>query len=36
MFGIDISAPSVPAEETRLALIRRYAEDSAEGQLDRL
>ena len=30
MFGIDVSAPPVPAEETRLAFTRRYAEDSAE------
>ena len=35
MFGIDIGAPPVPAEETRLAFIRRYAEDSAK-RLDRL
>lgn len=34
MFGIDVGA-SLPAEETRLAFIRRYAEDSA-GRLARL
>jgi len=28
MFGIDVGAPPLPAEETRLAFIRRYAEDS--------
>lgn len=28
MFGIDVSAPPVPAPETRLAFIERYAEDS--------
>jgi uncharacterized damage-inducible protein DinB len=28
MFGIDVGAPPVPAEETRLGFIRRYAEDS--------
>ena len=28
MFGIDIGAPPLPAEETRLSFIRRYAEDS--------
>src|ERR1051325_1256803 len=28
MLGIDVSAPPLPAEETRLGFIRRYAEDS--------
>jgi len=28
MFGIDVGAPPLPAEETRLAFIRRYAADS--------
>jgi uncharacterized damage-inducible protein DinB len=28
MLGIDVGAPPLPAEETRLAFIRRYAEDS--------
>lgn len=28
MFGIDVGAPPVPAEETRLAFIQRYADDS--------
>lgn len=28
MFGIDVGAPPLPAEETRLEFIRRYAEDS--------
>ena len=28
MFGIDVAAPPLPAEETRLGFIRRYAEDS--------
>lgn len=28
MFGIDVAAPPLPAEETRLAFIQRYAEDS--------
>ena len=28
MFGIDVGAPPVPAPETRLGFIRRYAEDS--------
>jgi uncharacterized damage-inducible protein DinB len=28
MFGLDVGAPPLPAEETRLAFIRRYAEDS--------
>jgi uncharacterized damage-inducible protein DinB len=28
MFGIDVGAPPVPAPETRLAFIERYAEDS--------
>jgi len=35
MFGIDVGAPPRPAEETRLAFIRRYAEDSGR-RLDRL
>ena len=29
MLGIDVSAPPLPFEETRLEFIRRYAEDSA-------
>ncbi len=29
MFGIDVGAPPIPSEETRLGFIRRYAEDSA-------
>ena len=28
MFGIDVGAPPLPARETRLEFIRRYAEDS--------
>ena len=28
MLGIDVGAPPLPAEETRLGFIRRYAEDS--------
>jgi len=28
MFGIDVGAPPLPEAETRLAFIRRYAEDS--------
>lgn len=28
MLGIDVDAPPLPAEETRLGFIRRYAEDS--------
>lgn len=28
MLGIDVGAPPLPQEETRLAFIRRYAEDS--------
>lgn len=28
MLGIDVGAPPLPAEETRLAFINRYAEDS--------
>lgn len=28
MLGIDVNAPPLPAEETRLEFIRRYAEDS--------
>ena len=35
MFGIDVGAPPLPAEETRLSFIRRYAEDSGR-RLDRL
>jgi uncharacterized damage-inducible protein DinB len=35
MFGIDVGAPPLPAAETRLAFIRRYAEDSGR-RLDRL
>jgi uncharacterized damage-inducible protein DinB len=30
MLGIDAGAPPLPAEETRLGFIRRYAEDSGE------
>jgi uncharacterized damage-inducible protein DinB len=33
MLGIDVGAPPLPAEETRLEFIRRYAEDS-EKRLD--
>ena len=29
MLGIDVSAPPLPEQETRLEFIRRYAEDSA-------
>src|SRR5256885_2611739 len=29
MLGIDVSAPPLPAQETRMEFIRRYAEDSA-------
>jgi uncharacterized damage-inducible protein DinB len=29
MLGVDVGAPPLPAEETRLGFIRRYAEDSA-------
>jgi uncharacterized damage-inducible protein DinB len=29
MLGIDVGAPPLPAEETRLGFLRRYAEDSA-------
>ena len=29
MLGIDVGAPPLPKEETRLEFIRRYAEDSA-------
>lgn len=28
MFGIDVAAPPLPAEETRIEFIKRYAEDS--------
>src|SRR5882672_4563546 len=28
MLGIDVGAPPLPAQETRLEFIRRYAEDS--------
>jgi uncharacterized damage-inducible protein DinB len=35
MLGIDVGAPPLPAEETRLAFIARYAEDSGK-RLDRL
>ncbi len=28
MFGIDVSAPPLPEQETRLEFIKRYAEDS--------
>jgi len=30
MLGIDVGGPPIPAEETRLAFIRRYAQDSAQ------
>ena len=29
MFGIDVGAPPLPTPETRLAFLRRYADDSA-------
>ena len=29
MLGIDVSAPPLPAQETRMDFIKRYAEDSA-------
>ena len=35
MFGINVGAPPLPAEETRLAFIRRYDEDSCQ-RLDQL
>src|SRR5262249_14956386 len=35
MFGIDVGAPPLPAEETRLAFIKRYDQDSAK-RLDQL
>jgi uncharacterized damage-inducible protein DinB len=35
MLGIDVGAPPLPARETRLEFIRRYAEDSGK-RLDRL
>src|SRR5215470_16676543 len=35
MFDIDVGAPPLPTEETRLAFIRRYDEDSAK-RLDHL
>jgi hypothetical protein len=35
MFDIDVGAPPLPAEETRLAFVRRYDEDSAK-RLDQL
>ena len=28
MFGVDVNAPPLPKQETRLEFIRRYAEDS--------
>src|ERR1041384_4115775 len=28
MFGIDVAAPPLPREETRIGFIQRYAEDS--------
>jgi hypothetical protein len=28
MLGIDVSAPPLPRQETRIEFIRRYAEDS--------
>ena len=30
LLGIDVGAPPLPAQETRLAFIRRYAEDSGQ------
>jgi len=35
MLGIDVAAPPLPGEETRVEFIRRYAEDSGR-RLDRL
>jgi uncharacterized damage-inducible protein DinB len=35
MLGIDVGAPPLPAQETRLEFIKRYAEDSGR-RLDRL
>jgi uncharacterized damage-inducible protein DinB len=35
MLGIDVGAPPLPEEETRLAFMKRYAEDSGR-RLDRL
>jgi uncharacterized damage-inducible protein DinB len=35
MLGIDVAAPPLPARETRLSFIRRYAEDSG-SRLERL
>jgi uncharacterized damage-inducible protein DinB len=35
MLGIDVGAPPLPSEETRMAFIQRYAEDSLR-RLDRL
>jgi uncharacterized damage-inducible protein DinB len=35
MLGIDVSAPPLPRQETRIAFIQRYAEDSGK-RLDRL
>ena len=35
MLGIDVGAPPLPEQETRIAFIRRYAEDSGR-RLDRL
>src|SRR5712691_3471845 len=35
MFGVDVGAPPLAAEETRLGFIRRYAEDSG-SRLTRL
>ena len=29
MLGVDVGAPPLPADETRVAFLRRYAEDSA-------
>ena len=34
MLGIDVAAPPLPAEETRMAFIRRYAEDSGKRLAD--
>src|SRR5687768_990969 len=35
MLGVDVGAPPLPEQETRIAFIRRYAEDSGR-RLDRL
>ena len=33
MLGIDVSAPPLPARETRIDFLERYAEDSADALL---